>query len=129
MDENEPARLSGEVTITVTIDADSRTFSADSTTTHNPALVARKLLEAARSDAIKWVEQRQRSEAPTQSFGRRRAQVTAIARAADLREQVQMDTTTTGDVHEAAISLINAAKEELWDWLFNQKNTFASPTK
>lgn len=109
-------RTAGEVTFTVTVDDQEQTFTADSTTTGNAAVAARKLLSAVKSDSVNWIYNLNVDADEPDSYRRRRAQIVAVARVGAYTQTVEMDTTTNGSVREAAAALVNAAWEDLWDW-------------
>ncbi len=114
----ETERTAGLVTFTVTIGKQTQTFTADTTTTGDPYLTARKLTFAVADDAEGWVNDVGREDIDGRAAGSLgHAKVSARVTAAGETCEIANDTTTTGDVYASVKSLIAAAVEELREWL------------
>ena len=128
MTDDQLPRTRGEVTVTVTIDDIAQKFTADTTTTGSPVIATRKLVMAVHGDAQRYIGDLGDGGDPGQPTGaRRRAAVAASATADGVTGRVEMDTTTTGSVHAAASSLVDAFQDELLAWLRSLEETGRYP--
>ncbi len=93
---------------------------ADGTTTGNAAKAALLLCYSALGDIkVKIEALRDEPQPDITAVSLRRATVIASARAGEAFRQIEADTTTNGDIFEAAKSLAEAAREELAEWLLD----------